>query len=171
MSLRPHQTVLASAGFSVIWLIGFRASFQCRNHGTAAEHPTKQDATETALGDSFQPPHWAGGPAAEAWSHGVPRLCPLNSNSQSKGSSLVLSRCMSFQADISISSVLVLSMLGGQFSKVWEKGMAANGRSMRAGLSRPGFDTWVYHERTHTSASQMHRQEVAVLCVILLSVL
>lgn len=167
MYLRPHRTVLASAGFSVIWLIGFGASFQCRNHGTVAEHPTKQNTTETALGDSFQPPYWSGGPAAETWSHGVPRLRPINSHCQSKGKSVVLGWCMSFQASIYISIVLVLSVFGGQFSKVWENGLAANERCMKAKLSRSGFDTcltfifdtWVHH----TSASHMHRQEVVLL--------
>lgn len=148
MSLRPHQIVLASAGFSVVWLLGFGASFQCRNHGTVAEHPIKQDATEAALGNSFQPPHRAGGPAAETQSYGVPRLCPLNSNCQSKGRSLALGQCVNFWANIYISSVLGFSVFGGHFSKVWEKGLAASERSMKTELERSGFDAYVYQDHT-----------------------
>lgn len=115
MSLRPHQTALASAGFSVIGFPGFGAPFQCRNHGPAAEHPTQQDAAEAALGHSFQPPGGAGGPAAETGSHGVPRLRPPDSNCQSQGGPLVQGGEGGSREAF---GSLVLSVLGGRFCKV-----------------------------------------------------
>lgn len=167
MSLRSHQTVLASAGFSVIGFPGFGAPFQCRNHGPAAEHPPQQDAAEAALGHSFQPPGGAGGPAAEARGHGVPRLCPPDSNCQSQGRPLVLGGVGGSREAL---GSLVLSMLGRCSSKVWEKGLVPKERSMRAGAGRSGADTCVYHEQA-TSQPLWHAETRGSTRVVLLSVL